>query len=119
MGSPGRARLGLATLFAFSCSGRAEPQVTIVAVTPSSAYSDVRINMVIQGGPFRPIYDIDTTSGKERAELGAFTAFLTPTSGVGPAAAAESLMWVSPSELDAILPKEILPGTYDVEVRDP
>jgi hypothetical protein len=114
-----RARLGVATLVALGCAGRAEPRVTISAVTPAAAYSDTKISLVIAGGPFRPVYDIDTGEGRETTELGAFTAFLAPSSGSGASRPADAIMWLSTSELAADLPSEIPPGLYDVEVRDP
>jgi hypothetical protein len=115
---PGRSRLGAAVLVAAGCAGNAEPKVVITAVQPAAAYSGARISLVIQGGPFRPIFDVDTSGGSETTELGAFTAFLA-ASGGGAATAADSLMWLSPSELAADLPSGIAPGPYDVEVRDP
>src|SRR5260221_13356428 len=65
------------------CAGRREAPVSIAAVTPASAYNDARISLVIQGGPFRPVYDIDTIGAHVMTELGAFTAFLAPSSGSG------------------------------------
>ena len=120
----GRARLGVAVFVAWGCAASgctssAEPAVTISGVTPSSAYNDSRINLVIAGGPFRPIYDIDTRTGRETTELGAFTAFLAPSSGLGTAVPADAIMWLSTSQLAADLEDGISPGAYDVEVRDP
>src|SRR5438105_915904 len=100
-----RARLGDAVLLVVgcaaascataSCAGRPEPRVAILAVTPSSAYSDSKVPLVIEGGPFRPIYDVDTSQGRETTELGAFTAFLAPSVGPERAIAADSLTWLS------------------------
>jgi hypothetical protein len=126
---PERARLGVAVLVvvgcavaggaAAGCAGSTEPAVTISAVTPAVAYSDDKIPIVIQGGPFRPVYDIDTSGGQETTELGAFTAFLAPSSGGEGGVAADSLRWLSTSELAAELHPGIAAGSYDVEVRDP
>jgi hypothetical protein len=120
---PGRARLRLAfpaaMVAAASCAGNVEPQVTISAVTPASAYNNENIPVVIEGGPFRPIYDINPVSGSESIELGAFTAFLVPRDGLVGSFAADALMWLSSSELAAELPRGMPEGTYDVEVRDP
>jgi hypothetical protein len=131
---PERARLGVAAVtvagiavvvggFAggavAGCAGRTEAEVAIAAVTPASAYNDAKISLVIEGGPFRPVYDVDTIGGQEMTELGAFTAFLAPSSGSGSAFPADSLTWLSSSQLAAILPAGINPGPYDVKVRDP
>jgi hypothetical protein len=126
---PGRSGLGAATLVvvvvagsaagsAAGCAGRAEPRVTISAVTPSSAFSNSMVAIVIEGGPFRPIYDLDT-SGHETTELGAFTAFLAPSAGQGPAFAADALTWLNTSALAAELEPGVPAGAYDLEVRDP
>jgi hypothetical protein len=114
----GRPRLGVAALVAAGCSGNAEPHLTINAVTPASAYNNAPVSIVIEGGPFRPIYDVDTSGGSETIELGAFTAFLTPSGG-GDVHPADDLMWVNTSQLGATLPKDVPAGSYDVEVRDP
>jgi hypothetical protein len=114
----GRLRVAVAMLVAAGCAGNAEPPVAITAVVPASAYSDFPVSLVIEGGPFRPIYDVDTSSGSEMIELGAFTAFITPSGGSG-AEPAQDLMWLSTSELAADLPAGIPAGPYDVEVRDP
>ena len=109
---PGRSRLGAAVLACFvlaGCAGNAEPKVAITAVTPAAAYSGSTISLVIEGGPFRPIYDVDTSGGSETTELGAFTAFLG-TSGGGDALPADSLRWLSTSELAADLPPGDPPG---------
>ena len=114
-----RAPLGVASLLAATCSGNVEPEVTISGVSPATAYNDEEVAVVIRGGPFRPVYDIDTGEGRATSQLGDFTAFLTPKSGSGAQVAIGSLRWVSPSELGAVLPKTVARGVYDVEVRDP
>jgi large repetitive protein len=121
---PERARLGVAALVlevgtVTGCVGRAEPGVSITAVTPASAYSDAKVSVVIEGGPFRPVYDIDTGGATEMTELGAFTAFLGATSGMSGPVPADSLTWLDSSRLAAVLPAGITAGAYDVEVRDP
>jgi hypothetical protein len=105
-------------LVSAGCAGNVEPPVTITAVTPPAAYSDSTVSLVIEGGPFRPIYDVDTGGGNETIELGAFTAFLSPSAG-GTPLAADALMWLSPSQLAANIPPGIAPGPYDVALRDP
>jgi hypothetical protein len=122
----GRSWLGLAMLGgqlvathgAAGCAGNVEPQLTISAVSPPAAYSNSTVSLVIEGGPFRPIYDVDTHGGSEAIELGAFTAFLTPSAGGSPLPA-DALMWLSTSELAANIPPDIAPGPYDVALRDP
>jgi hypothetical protein len=125
---PGRPRLGVAARLvagvaaagsaASACVGSAEPPVMISAVTPSSGYNNFKVSIVIEGGPFRPIYDVDTSGASETTELGAFTAFLSPSGG-GITVPADDLMWLSQGQLAADLPPSIAPGPYDVEVRDP
>jgi hypothetical protein len=131
MSIPERARLGVAArvvagcavvaVVAVGCRDSTEPQVTVSAVMPAAAYSGAPISFVIQGGPFRPVYDIDTSTGRSTLQLGAFTAFLSPAGGNGllEPVAVDSLTWVSTSQLAAILPGTIAAGPYDVEVRDP
>jgi hypothetical protein len=119
MWTPGRPPLAVTVLVAAGCAGNAEPPLTISAVSPASAYNDSTLSIVIEGGPFRPIYDVDTSGASETTELGAFTAFLEPTGGSGVAVAADDLMWLSTTELAADLPANVPPGPYDVEVRDP
>jgi hypothetical protein len=115
----GRATLGVASLFATTCSGSTEPAVGVSAVAPASAYNDETVSIVIEGGPFRAAYDIDTSAGRAMTQLGAFTAFLSPTAPSAQRVAVESLTWLSPSALAAVLPSHIAAGVYDVEVRDP
>jgi hypothetical protein len=128
---PERARLGAAALLATvpaaagvgaiagGCADKDEAPVAITAVTPAAAYNDVKVSLVIEGGPFRPVFDIDTSGARESTELGAFTAFLTPVATSGGGVPADLLTWVSTSELAAVLPNDVPRGTYDVEVRDP
>src|SRR5258708_26513149 len=104
---PERARLGVAVLVvvggaaaggaAAGCAGSTEPAVTIVAVTPPVASSDDKIPIVVQGGPFRPVYALDTTGGPERKEPGALTPFLPPRSGGAGRAGPPSLRWLEPA----------------------
>jgi hypothetical protein len=115
---PERPRLGVAVLLAAGCAGNAEPKVAITAVTPAAAYSNFLISLSIEGGPFRPSYDVDTNGGSETTEQGAFTAFLS-ASGGGLRQPVDDLKWGNTSQLSAELPPGIPAGTYDVEVRDP
>ncbi|HVU53350.1 MAG TPA: IPT/TIG domain-containing protein [Polyangia bacterium] len=115
---PERSRLGVAVLVAAGCAGNAEPKVAITAVTPAAAYSNFAISLLIEGGPFRPSYDIDTRGGTEAIEVGAFTAFLSESGGQN-AQPVDALQWLSPSQLLGTLASGIPAGTYDVEVRDP
>jgi hypothetical protein len=105
-------------LLAAGCAGNAEPKVTITGVTPTAAYNGSRISLTIEGGPFRPVFDVDTSGGSETTEQGAFTAFLAASGGAN-AQPADALNWSSSSQLSAVLPAGIPMGTYDVEVRDP
>ncbi|HVX94063.1 MAG TPA: IPT/TIG domain-containing protein [Polyangia bacterium] len=125
MGTPGRARLGVALLAlassggGASCTGAAEPQLTLSGVTPAAAFNDTELDLVVHGTAFRPTYELDTSAGQETAQLGAFTMLLTPSEGTGTAYPADQSMWISPTELAASIPKDVTAGTYDVEVRDP
>src|SRR4051812_23266495 len=115
---PARARLGVASvaaLLAATCSGGTETEIDVSEVTPRLAYNNHKVDVVIQGGPFRPAYDIDTGDGRAATQLGAFTAYLSPR-GVGPRIAVESLRWLSNSALAAVLRAGAPPGVYDVEV---
>jgi hypothetical protein len=117
---PACALPGVALLVALSCSGSVEPSVSVAAVTPEQAFNDVMVDLLIHGGPFRPAYDVDTSAGRATANLGAFTAFLTPRTNPGsPRVAVKSLLWRSEFELAAVLPDKMDAGFYDVEVRDP
>jgi hypothetical protein len=108
----------LEALFVSSCTASTEPRVAVSGVTPASAYSDATVSVVIEGGPFRPVYDIDTGGGQVTTQLDDFTAFLSPTTG-GSSVPPDSLTWLSSTELAAVLPAGVPAGTYDVEVRDP
>jgi hypothetical protein len=124
MRTPGRASLGVASPFVgalvlASCAGSTEPPVAVTGVTPASAFNDAPVSIVIQGGPFRPAYDIDTSGGSTTPELGAFTAFLSLTGGGAEPVVPSSLTWLTTTELAAQLPRGINRGTYDIEVRDP
>ncbi|HEX4403305.1 MAG TPA: IPT/TIG domain-containing protein [Polyangia bacterium] len=123
MRTPGRASLGVASLSAgalvLSCAGSTEPPVAVTGVMPVAAFNDATVSIVIEGGPFRPAYDIDTSGGATTAELGAFTAFLSRPGGGTDHVVPTSLTWLSTTELAAELPDGIARGTYDVEVRDP
>jgi hypothetical protein len=116
---PARASLGVASLLAAACTESTEPAVTITTVTPASAYNDNNVDVQIEGGPFRPEYDIDTTAGTAVPQLGAFTAFLTRHAPRLDQVAVDALMWISPSQIEAVLPLGIAAGSYDVVVRDP
>jgi hypothetical protein len=91
----------------------------VTGVTPASAFNDAPVSIVIEGGPFRPAYDIDTSGGSSTPELGAFTAFLSLTGGGADRVVPTSLTWLSTTELAAQLPAGIMRGMFDVEVRDP
>jgi hypothetical protein len=113
------AALGVASLFAVACSSSNEPPVVVAAIRPAQAFNDADIEIVIEGGPFRPAYDIDTAGRSAVTQLGAFSAVLSPSSGVGARFAVDKLTWLSTSELAAELPKGLDEGPYDVQVRDP
>ncbi len=123
MRTPGRASLGVASLSAgalvLACAGSTEPAVAVTGVMPASAFNNAPVSIVIEGGPFRPAYDIDTSGGSSTPELGAFTAFLSLTGGGADHVVPTSLTWLSTTELAAQLPDDITRGMYDVEVRDP
>ena len=114
-----RASLGVASLLAAACTGSTEPSVSITALMPAAAYNDTTVALAIEGGPFRPSYEIDTSAGTAVTQLGAFTAFLVghvPSEQVRPV---ESLMWLSASQIAVVLPQGLAAGEYDVQVVDP
>jgi IPT/TIG domain len=121
---PASAPLGVASLFAMigfavACSGSTEPPVVVASVRPARAFNDAKVSVVIEGGPFRPAYDIDTAARSAVTNLGAFSAVLSPSSGLGPRVAVETLTWLSTGELAAVLPARLAQGAFDVQVRDP
>src|ERR1700690_293538 len=126
---PAGAPLGVASLFALpgfalaclalACSGSTEPPVVVAAILPAQAFNDAKVDVIIEGGPFRPAYDIDTAARNAVTELGAFSAVLSPSSGLGPRLAVDKLTWLSTSELAAELPAGLAQGGFDVQVRDP
>ncbi|HVZ74416.1 MAG TPA: IPT/TIG domain-containing protein [Polyangia bacterium] len=115
---PASARVGVASLFALTCTS-AEAPVGVTGVSPAEAFNDKDVPVVIAGGPFRPAYDIDTTAGSATAQQGAFGGVLSPSSGFGPQYAVDGLTWLSSTELAAVVPSDIVEGVYDLEVRDP
>ncbi|MDB4981043.1 MAG: cell shape determination protein CcmA [Myxococcales bacterium] len=124
MRPPAGAPRGVASLFAtasfvVACSGSTEPPVGVAAISPAQAFNDAEVSVIIEGGPFRPAYDIDTTARNAVTNPGAFSAVLSPSEGDGPRLAVETLTWLNTSELAAILPKGLARGQFDVQVRDP
>jgi hypothetical protein len=117
----GSAPAGVALLVAASCGGTAEPRVDITGVTPSLAYNDDKVDLVIFGGPFRPVYNVDTGAGRATTDLGDYTAFLIPDPlpPLGRRIPLENLVWRSTSELAATLRELLAEGKYDVEIHDP
>jgi hypothetical protein len=119
---PARAWLGVASvgsLLAATCSGSPETAIAVSAITPASAYNNRKVDLVIQGGPFRPAYDIDTGDGRAATRLSAFTAYLAPRDPGGQRIPVESLTWLSTTALSAQLREDIPQGEYDVVVQDP
>jgi hypothetical protein len=116
---PAGAALGVAPLFALACTATTEPAVKVAAVVPAQGFNGSPVDVVIEGGPFRPAYDIDTFAGSAVTQLGAFSAVLSPTSGVGPRSAVAHLTWLDTATLGAEIPRGLPAGDYDVEVHDP
>ena len=120
MKSPGCAAL-TATLFgaAVGCANQ-EPAAGIVSIAPASAYNDQAFAMTILGSGFRPIYQVDTTSGTATTTSGGFALSLSPTGGAGgERVEADQVTWEGSTQLEAELPAQIPAGIYDVVVRDP
>lgn len=113
------ASLGVASLVAMACAGNTEQAVAISSVSPASAYNEEKVSIVIGGGPFRPVYDIDTGGGRATMELGSFTGFIASPLSADEPRPFDNLLWVTSSELLAVLPAGVPAGKYDVVVRDP
>jgi hypothetical protein len=119
MRSLAAASLGVASLLAAACAGDTEPEVAIGSVSPAAAYNQEKVSIVIAGGPFRPVYDIDTRAGRASMELGSFTGFIAPRLQLDDSRPFDEVLWVSATELLGGLPREVPAGTYDVFIRDP
>jgi hypothetical protein len=113
---------------AAGCAGGERP-AAVTAVVPTEGYNDSAIDIAVQGGPFRPSYTIDTGSGHGSIDLGAFSAFISPSPSPSPSpsgasngvrqVAVASLTWRSQTELAGTLPASLPAGSYDLTVRDP
>jgi hypothetical protein len=102
-----------------ACSSSHEAPLVVLALTPSQAFNDAKTDGIIEGGPFRPAYDIDTVGGHAMTQSGAFSGVLVPSSGMGPSYALARVTWATGASLTAEIPKGIAAGTYDLLVRDP
>lgn len=119
MRSLAAASLGVASLLAAACAGDTEPDVTIGGIAPAAAYNEEKVSIVIAGGPFRPVYDIDTGAGRASMELGSFTGFIAPQEAFDDSLPFDELLWVNAGQLLGGLPKDVPAGKYDVFIRDP
>jgi hypothetical protein len=119
MRSLAAASLGVASLLAAACAGDTEPDVSLGSVAPAAAYNEEKVSIVIGGGPFRPVYDIDTGAGRASMELGSFTGFIAPREAFDDSLPFDELLWVNASQLLGGLPEQVPAGQYDVFVRDP
>src|SRR5262245_52629265 len=108
---------GVALLVA-SCSASETPP-TLTMLAPAEAYNDSPVDLVIQGGPFRPAYQVDIGNGQASINEGAFTAFLTLSDGGGPKIPIDALGWQSDSQIAGRARAQLEPGRYDLEVHDP
>ncbi|HEX3696933.1 MAG TPA: IPT/TIG domain-containing protein [Polyangia bacterium] len=116
----GTAALGL-LLAAAACSGTDEPTATLTSLTPARAYTDTAVPAALRGGPFRPSFAVDTSSGSARIDLTAFACLLLPTAAddVTAASTAEVTAWTDPMQLDVSVPAKLPAGFYDVLLREP
>jgi hypothetical protein len=119
MRSLAAASLGVASLLVTACAGNTEPDVAISGVSPAAAYDREKVPIVIAGGPFRPVYEIQTGAGHATTQLGSFTGFIAPRTPGGTPLPFDELTWVSSTELLAVVPAAVPEGQYDVVVRDP
>jgi hypothetical protein len=106
-------------LVAAGCAGTTETAGAVHDVTPVEAYSDVAVAFTIHGGPFRPAYDIDTTTGKTTLSLDAFHAILRPSIAPGGALTIDGLVWQTSNQLAGSVGAGAPMGLYDLELHDP
>jgi hypothetical protein len=128
--------LAAGLLGAAGCASSSQPAPQIGALSPSQAYNDVPHRLAIQGGPFRPAFRFDTGSGEASIDVGAFAAWLVPSTALPfstpnlPAGAdaavppsslirASAVAWQSPQVLLAEWPAGLAAGFYDLHVQDP
>ena len=103
-----------------ACSPGAEPTATIESVEPASAYNDVGLSLLINGGEFRPAYQFDTMAGAASVAE-AFTGVLSPAdaaAGLAPVVI-NPISWDGASALRAMVPAGVAAGVYDVAITDP
>lgn len=108
-------------LAAAACGGSDESAGLLVAFSPVRAYTDDPVAGVLRGGPFRPSFSVDTSSGAASVDVQGFAGALLP-SPAAPGAAPDVLRitgMVDPSALTVRIPAGLPVGGYDVELRDP
>jgi hypothetical protein len=106
-------------LVAAGCAGTTESAGAVHDVTPFAAFSDVAVPFAIHGGPFRPAYDIDTTTGKTTLSLDAFHAILRPSTAPGGPIAIDGLTWRASDQLAGSIGAGAPVGFYNLELHDP
>ena len=110
-----RAGFALCATALVSCTG-SEPQPSIDAVEPSSAYADRDVRLTLIGAGFIPSFRLDPTSTERVAIMDGFSGQVgdQPLTDFG---------WVSPTQISATLTSTVamrLPfGLYQVEITDP
>jgi hypothetical protein len=110
---------GVTLLVAAGCAGTTETAGPVHDVTPVEAYNDIAVPFTIHGGPFRPAYDIDTTTGKTTLSLDAFHAILRPSTVPGGAVTIDGLAWQASNQLAGSVGAGAPMGFYDLELHDP
>ena len=108
-----------------ACDGTDEPAFSLTAFSPGRAYTDHLVPAVLRGGPFRPSFSVDTSSGSASSDVRAFAAALLPAAL--PSAFDSTLEPIAlqitglldPGTLMIDVPPAVAKGLYDVELRDP
>jgi hypothetical protein len=100
------------------CADGKAPTPTVSQISPEVAFNDTPVPLEIFGGPFRPAYDLDTSSSRAMIDAQSFTGYLRPVPDepgdglvsvpLGP------ITWLSLNHLRVELPSDIIVGVYDV-----
>jgi hypothetical protein len=121
MGSAARTATAAVLLGATACSTSTDLPSAIVQMTPAEANSDLPVPAIIYGASFRPAYRFDAISGEASIDTGGFSALLSPSAGSAAKVKVplSSVVWESTGMLQALVPKGVAPGSYDLVVGDP
>jgi hypothetical protein len=105
---------------AVGCASPDQSDQVVREVDPPSAYNDASFAIRLYGTNLRPPLAIDPHSGSAGVPDGAFDITLQPIDPAGGqnSARASQIAWISGAEIDARLSEGLLPGDYQVSVRD-